>query len=63
MSVAEHKPDGQRELKAVLWGFAWLSLVGALAGLCSGFTADDLSAFRAGECFFDFVLSSGECSS
>ena len=32
MSVAEHKPDGQRELRTVLWGFAWLSLVGALAG-------------------------------
>ena len=32
MSVAEHKPDGQRELRTVLWGFAWLSLVGAVAG-------------------------------
>ncbi len=32
MSVAEHKPDGQRELRSVLWRFAWLSLVGALVG-------------------------------
>jgi hypothetical protein len=33
MPVAESKPDRQRELGVVLWGAAWLSFAGGLAGM------------------------------